>query len=159
NMMVYRNQDLTSLDLSLSQLQIVSLQLQAYWNAPWYTTLMGAVERAFTIPFHIAASLLVLQVFTRRQGRQQIGWLALAILYHAFVDAAVVFIARQWGVILAEAALGILALLAVAIIFRLRQAEPVPTNVPAEATVVKLPVYSPTPVEETSENLEDTRYQ
>ena len=159
NMMVYRNQDLSRLNLTINQLQIASQQLQAYWNAPWYMTLLGAVERVFTIPFHIAASLLVLQVFTRHEGHQQIRWLLAAILYHAFADAAGVFVARQWGAYIAEAALGLLAVLAVIIIFAFRRAEPELPLPPSKTVVVKLPDFKPTPIEESSDNLEKTRYQ
>ena len=159
NMMAYRNSDLSSLNLTLDQLQIANQQLQAYWSAPWYSTLLGAVERLFTIPFHIAASVLVLQVFTRRQGHQQLKWLGLAILYHAFADAAAVFIAREWGVYVSEAVLGGLAVVAVVIIFALRQPEPEPiTPIPESVSHQPLP-FTPTPMEETSDNLENTRYQ
>jgi uncharacterized membrane protein YhfC len=159
NMMAYRNLDLSSLNLALDQLEIAHQQLQAYWSAPWYATLLGALERIFTIPFHIAASVLVLQVFNRLRTHQQPGWLGLAILYHAFVDASTVFIARQWGVYTAEAVLGGQAVLAIWIIFRLRQPEPEPPALPSEPIVVKSPVSITAPIEETSDNLEKTRYQ
>lgn len=75
NLMVYKNADLSKLNITLDQLAVARAQIQAYWNAPWYATLLGAVERLFTIPFHIAASVIVLQVFTRIPGRQRFGWL------------------------------------------------------------------------------------
>src|SRR4030042_3288911 len=93
NLMAYRNLDLSALNLTPDQINII----QTYWSGPWYATLLSAVERIFTIPFHIMASVLVLQVFTRRPGRQQFGWLALAIFLHTLMDASVVFIAGQWG--------------------------------------------------------------
>jgi len=157
NMVAYRNVDLSRFYSSLNQLQIATQQLQGYWDAPWYANLMGAVERMFTIPFHIAASVLVLQVFTRRHGQQRIAWLGLAILYHAFVDASAYFVFRQWGVYPSEALLGILAVVAVIIIFVLRQPEP-PPLVP-ELPASEKPVFTPTSIEETSENLDNTRYQ
>ena len=51
NLMAYRNIDLSKLNLTLDQLATARQQIQSYWNAPWYATLLGAVERAFTIPF------------------------------------------------------------------------------------------------------------
>jgi len=128
-----------------------------YWSVPWYNTLLPTVERVFSIPFHIMASVLVSQVFTRRPGHQQFGWLGLAILLHALMDASAVFIASQFGGYAAEAMLGVLAVLDVIIIFALRKSEPLvssplpPSDVP--------PVFAPAPVEETSENLENSRYQ
>jgi hypothetical protein len=44
--------------------------------------LLGAWERLWTIPLHVALSVLVLQVFLRGSLR----WLGLAILAHTLVD-------------------------------------------------------------------------
>jgi uncharacterized membrane protein YhfC len=159
NLMAYRNLDLNFLNLTPDQLGIALQQIQSYWSAPWYATLLGAVERIFTIPFHIVASVLVLQVFTRRPGHQQLWWLGLAILYHALMDASVVFIAGHWGVYTAEAVLGAMAVLDLLIIFALRQPEPEPTISPLFLTPNEPPVFTATPVEETSENLENSRFQ
>jgi uncharacterized membrane protein YhfC len=159
NMMAYRNADLNALNLSPDQLSIFRQQLLAYWNIPWYTSLFGAVERIFTIPFHIMASVMVLQVFTRRPGKQQLGWLLLAILLHTLMDASAVFIASRWGVYIAEITLGILAILDIIIIFALRQPEPEPTEPPSISSSGKASVFTPLPIEETSDNLEKTRYQ
>jgi uncharacterized membrane protein YhfC len=159
NLMAYRNVDLTSLNLSPEQLAATTQAVQAYWSAPWYATLLGAVERAFTIPFHIAASVIVLQVFTRRPGHQQPGWLVLAIFLHMVMDASAVIIASQWGVYATEAVLGVLAILDIAIIFALRQPEPEPPNVLSPPIGVEPAPIPLTPVEETSDNLENTRYQ
>jgi uncharacterized membrane protein YhfC len=159
NLMAYRNMDLSKLNLTLDQLAIARQQIQNYWNAPWYTTLLGAVERTFTIPFHIAASVIVLQAFTRHPGHQQLGWLGLAIFYHALMDASIVFIAGQWGGYAAEAVLGVMALLDIFIIFALRQPEQEPpVSLPQQPSDVPR-VFIPTSVKETSENLENTRYQ
>ena len=159
NLMAYRNIDMSKLNLTLDQLAIARQQVQSYWNAPWYATLLGAVERLFTIPFHIAASVIVLQVFTRRLGRQQFGWLGLAILYHALMDASVVFVAGNWGGYAAEAFLVGFAILDIMIIFALRQPESEPIGPPSTLPLDKTPVFTPLPLEESSDNLEDTRYQ
>jgi uncharacterized membrane protein YhfC len=159
NLMAYRNLDLSKLNLTLDQLATARLQIQNYWNAPWYATLLGAVERAFTIPFHIAASVIVLQVFTHRPGHQQLRWLALAIFYHALMDASIVFIAGQWGGYAAEAVLGVTALLDIFIIFALLKQEPQSVIIPPPLPPDEPPVFIPNPVGETSENLEKTRYQ
>jgi uncharacterized membrane protein YhfC len=159
NMMAYRNLDLANLNLTPENLEIALKQLQVYWSLPWYGSLLGAVERIFTIPFHIAASVLVLQVFTRRPGRQQLGWLVLAILYHAIIDASAVIVASRWGGYAAEAMLGISAILAIIIIFALRQPEPEPETPIIIPYAEEPPSFTPSPVEETSDNLEQTRYQ
>jgi uncharacterized membrane protein YhfC len=159
NLMVYRNIDLSKLNLTLDQLAAARIQIQSYWNAPWYTSLFGALERGFTIPFHIAASVLVLQVFTRRPGHQRLGWLALAIFYHTLLDASAVFIARQWNAYWAEAVFAVFAVVDIFIIFALRQPEPEPAEAALKSHPIDQPGFTPTQVEETSENLENTRFQ
>jgi uncharacterized membrane protein YhfC len=156
NMIAVRNSNLSNLNLTPENLAIAQQQIQMYWSIPWYDTLLGAVERIFTMPFHIMASVLVLQVFTRRPGHQQIGWLGLAILFHALMDASAVFIASQLSGYVAEAILGGLALIDIIIIFALRKPEAESPPLPPS---VAPPVFTPTPMEETSENLEKTRYQ
>ncbi|MFZ2098418.1 MAG: YhfC family glutamic-type intramembrane protease [Anaerolineales bacterium] len=157
NMVVLRNSDLSNLNLTPDQLEITRQQVQAYWSTPWYDTLFGAIERAFTIPFHMMASVLVLQVFTRRPGQQRFGWLGLAILLHTMMDASAVFIAGQWSGYAAEAMLAILAIVDIIIIFALRQPEPTITPPAIEAN--QPPTFMPEPVEETPENLDKTRFQ
>ena len=159
NMVAYRNIDLGSLNLIPERLSLVSQQLDQYWNLPWYDSLFGALERMFTIPFHIAASVLVLQVFTHSPGKQQFRWLVYAILLHTLMDASAVFISNQWGIYLAELFLGLMAIFDIFIIFALRQPEPItaPNEVPYVPTLP--PAFTPGPVQETSENLENTRYQ
>ncbi len=159
NLMAYRNIDMSNLNLTLDQLATARLQIQSYWNAPWYATLLGAVERTFTIPFHIMASVVVLQVFTRRPGHQMFRWLGLAIFLHALMDASAVVISNQWGAFAAEAAFGILAILDIIIIFALRQPEPEPVEPPSLSPSVSPAVFTPPSIEETSDNLENTRYQ
>jgi uncharacterized membrane protein YhfC len=159
NMAALRNSDLSNLNLAPDQLEITRQQIQAYWNVAWYDTLFGAIERAFTIPFHIMASVVVLQVFTWHPGKQRFSWLGLAIVLHTLMDASVVFIAGQWGGYAAEAVLGILAVFEIIIIFVLRQPEREPPAVPVDEGANPPPKYSPETIEETAENLEKTRYQ
>jgi len=159
NMIALRHANLSMLNLAPDQLAVVQQQVQQYWSTPWFSTFIPFLERVFTIPFHIMASVLVLQVFTRRPGRQQFGWLGLAVLLHTFMDGSAVFIANQWNVYIAEAVLGGLAILDVIIIFALRQPEPQAADTaPPQPTIGALP-FTPKPVEETIENLEKTRYQ
>jgi uncharacterized membrane protein YhfC len=157
NMMAYQNSNLSNLNLTPDQLSVARQQIQMYWSLPWYDSLLGVLERIFTIPFHIAASVLVLQVFTRKPGHQQLWWLILAILYHAIMDASAVFIAGQWGGYAAEAILGVMAVLDIFIIFALRQPEPIaPLPLP---NANEPSIFTPAQIEETSDNLEKTRYQ
>jgi uncharacterized membrane protein YhfC len=159
NMVAVRHADLTKLNLAPDQIDIARQQIQTYWNLPWYISMFGALERIFTIPFHIMASVLVLQVFTRRPGQQQLGWLGLAILLHTLMDASAVFIATQWGGYAAEAVLGGLAILDIVIVFTLRQPEPLPDDPTMHSGPQAPPIFTPEPINETPENLDKTRYQ
>lgn len=68
--------------LPASQRVLAAQQLAALNAVPAWTTLLAAWERLWTLPFHIAMSVVVLQVFVRRQ----FFWLWLAIALHALVD-------------------------------------------------------------------------
>jgi uncharacterized membrane protein YhfC len=159
NMLVVRNADLTTLFSQPLQLFMAHQQVQAYWQLPWYDTLFGALERIFTIPFHIMASILVVQVFTRKPGHPQLAWLGLAILLHTLMDASAVFIAAKWSGYATEAVLGGLAIIDIFIIFALRQPEPEPTRSISPPALNPPPVFTPKPIEETTENLDKTRFQ
>ena len=159
NLVAVRNADLSKMNLTPDQLLAAQQQIQAYWSIPWYDTLFGALERIFTIPFHIMASVVVLHIFTRHPGQRQFVWLGLAIFLHAMMDTSATFIATQWSPYAAEAVLGGLAVIDIFIIFALRQPEP-PDTEPKTPLTPKMPaVFTPAPLEESSENLEKTRYQ
>lgn len=122
-MLALRGQDLTSLlgnRMNAAQIQALQTQVNAYWSAPWTATILGAVERAFTIPVQIALSAIVLQAFVRGQFR----WVWLAIGWHALVDAASVIASNRIGIYWTEAVIGLMALISLAILFALRRAEP-----------------------------------
>lgn len=158
-MLAIRGTDLSTL-VPAEQLTLAQQQVSAYWSAPWGLTLMGAVERAFTIPFHIACSVIVLQVIQRKQMR----WLLLAIAYHTFLNASIAFLAWSllqaypWGSYAVESLLGLTVLLDLFIIFKLRTPEPeeafeTPSPLPDPVTALSL-----SEIPETPESLDNTRY-
>jgi len=63
--LLYMNADLTTI-VPADQVELAAAQLEAYWSLPWYLAIMGAVERVGAICIHLSASILVLQVFSRR---------------------------------------------------------------------------------------------
>ncbi|MEI2709429.1 MAG: YhfC family glutamic-type intramembrane protease [Chitinophagaceae bacterium] len=60
-------------------------------DAPAGTLLLGAVERVFAIAAHLAMSLLVLQVFLRRN----IAWLFASIGFHTLLNMVAVIAASR----------------------------------------------------------------
>jgi uncharacterized membrane protein YhfC len=116
----YRYKDMSTV-VSPDQLAQAQQQITSFWSIPWPMSLLGAVERLFTIPCQIALAVLVLQAFTRKK----FYWVGLAVLYHAILDASTVYLsslwnAYSWGVYAIEGVIGIFALISIAIIFLLR---------------------------------------
>ena len=148
-----RNADLSRI-IPPEQLAQTQQSIQAYWSATWYDSMLGAVERLFSITVQVGLAILVLQAFTRGHIR----WVWAAVLFHALVDFASVYSIAHWGPYLTEALVGVFALTSIAIIFVLRQPEPEPSSpepIPPPDTVQPIHLH---PIEETPENLEKTRY-
>jgi uncharacterized membrane protein YhfC len=149
-----QNVDLNTLGLSAEQLAALQKQIAEYWSAPWYASLLGAVERAFALCFHLSAAIMVLQVFRRRN----ILWLAAAILWHTVTNAIAVYVSQTWGIYAAEAVIAGVAVMSLGLVFALRGREPVaaPTVAAASPAIQPLTI---TPVEVSKEKLDETRYQ
>ena len=133
NMAVARRMDLAAQGLTGERLALAQQQITAYWSAPWYMALMGAVERLFAIVIQVSLAVLVLQVFTRDDWR----WLVVAIGYHLAVDAmAVAGLQSGWPVLVIEATIVPFVLVSLAIIFGLRpRGEPLAPPDPQPALV------------------------
>lgn len=113
---------------------------------PIWSPLLGAWERLWTLPVHIALSVMVLQVFRRNN----LGWLWLAILAHAIVDFTAVIVVQVLGAslgvsLLVEGIVAIFGLVAIWIIWRLRDhdnsshAAESPTEPPVSTAAVENP--------------------
>jgi len=156
-MAILRNMDLSTL-FSGDKLDLARQQVQAYWSASWYDSLIGAVERLFTIPVQVCLSALVLQTFSRKQW----FWVWLAVLFHALTDGMALILVHYLNVYWTETIIGGFAILGLVIIFNLRQAEsmtPAAAITPSQTSFEGSTGFIPKPVEETNENLENTRYQ
>ena len=156
NMSISRGMDLTTL-VPAEQLALAQQQVEAYWSATWYDSLLGALERVFAIMFHLSASLLVLQAFLRKN----IAWVWLSVGWHALINAVAVYTAGTGSVYLTELLIGILSVAGLSIaLLTLRRGLPedeilLPEEPAAPSQPIPLP---PADLPETSENLEDTRY-
>ena len=156
-MLIVRGMDISTL-VTPDKVELAKAQIQAYWSAPWYMTMLGALERLFTIPLHLACSVLVLQAFARKK----FWWVGLAILYHALADGVAVFVSQiGFSALAIEGIIGIFAIVSMVIIFALRQPEPLsvvegPDSVLAPISTLE---FKPGLVDETDENLDKTRYQ
>ncbi len=146
---------LKSVDLAqvvpAQQLAAAQEQVAAFWATPWYLTLMGALERVFALLFHLTASLMVLQVFLRRQLR----WLGLAIIWHTLLDGIAVAASGLGNIFVVEGAVAAFSLFTLGILWYLRRITPDAPSYAAPDAPASLPV---TPVEPL-EDLERSRYQ
>lgn len=156
-----RGQDVRNL-ISVEQatpevLALAQVQIEAYWSQPWTMSLLGVVERFFALPIHLACSLLVMQVFTRRQVR----WLGLSIALHTAGNATALTLLggpwknQPWGAYAVEGVIGLFALFSLGIIKMLYQPEPQPAELPPLAPIqpIAIPV-----IEIQAEDIEKTRY-
>jgi uncharacterized membrane protein YhfC len=150
-LLALRDVDLATL-VPPDQLEVAKAQVELYWSLPWYGALLGAIERAFAICFHLSATVLVLQAFRRKN----ILWLGAAIAWHTLLDAVAVFASHTWSIYVAEALIGILGLLSLVIVFALRETSEIPDETGPDWEVLTLDEIE---VEEISiDNLEDSRY-
>jgi uncharacterized membrane protein YhfC len=115
----YRNADLSKL-ISPGQLDLARAQLEAYWTAPWYAALMGALERSLAIVVQISLAVLVFQAVIE----QKRVWLAAAILWHTIIDSLAVLGLQYLGVYLTEGVLAIFAGISFYAIIFLRKRQP-----------------------------------
>ena len=145
-----RDADL-SVQIPADQLVLAKMQIETYWSLPWYAALLGTVERVAAISFHISASVLVLQVFRRKN----MFWLFLAIGWHTLLDAVAVFGMQTWGMYVTEALIVCMGILSVIIVFLLREPVSAPDDelLPEIEEIIFIENQKPS-----LENLEDSRY-
>ncbi len=152
----YRNADLAEL-VSPDQLEVARAQIEAYWTAPWYAAILGAVERSLAIVIQISLSVLVFQAVIRRK----VAWLILAVGWHTVVDALAVFGLQRWNVYIIEGLLAILAGISLWMILILRNKQPEEEGavyVRADALPMPPPSSTPMRTDLSKERLDDSRY-
>ncbi len=132
------------------QLALVDEQFAAYWDTPLLLNLLGAAERSFALMLHLSLSVMVMRVFTHNNRL----WLVAAIAWHALVDAIAVVAITQISVVATEAIVAVLGGISLAIIFLLKESDPVP----AEKLRAPTTEFEPKPVQVTEEKLDGSRY-
>ena len=99
-------------------------QIQAIAAQPVWAALLGSWERLWTLPVHVACSVLVLQVFRRHS----LVWLWIAIAAHSLVDLTSVGLAQALGSslstsLLVEGVIAVFGVIALWIVFLFRDPE------------------------------------
>jgi uncharacterized membrane protein YhfC len=128
NMSLFRNAD-PSYFGSADQAAAFQAVINTFWSAPWYSTLLGILERLFALAVQICFALLVLQTFVRRQR----FWVWLAVGFHTLTYAITLIAQNLLSIYFADAIMGIFAILSIVIIFALKRSEVVPT-IPVDAS-------------------------
>ena len=93
NVVILERMDPRQLGLDDATLATTRSQLDAFHAAGVLPHVLGALERLCTIPFHIAASTLVMRAVVEKRLR----WLVVALAYHAITDGMIVPIGRAFG--------------------------------------------------------------
>jgi uncharacterized membrane protein YhfC len=110
-----RNADLATI-FTADKLSDATKYVTTYWSKPWYNALAEAVRCALTLPIQLACSLLVLQVFLRKQYR----WLGYAIGWHTLASTPLFYINSETYVYLPLIFLAVATLGSLGIIKRLQ---------------------------------------
>ncbi len=155
-MLAYRSTDLTGL-VPPDQISLAQAQIAGYWALPWQAALLGAVERAATLPLHIALSVLILLAIVRRQA----GWWLAAVAWHTAANAVALVSLAYLGMYATEGLLLLNAGSAVYLTLRLRWLLPAvdpapPPRSPAEGN--DLPATPSLPQGPSVEGIESSRY-
>lgn len=137
--------------VSPGQIGVAQAQLAAYWNMPWHTALLGAVERVAALCFHVSASVIVLQAFRRKN----LVWLGIAVIWHTLLDAIAVFGIQTWGIYATEACVAVFGGLSVWLVILLRDE----ASAGAGLEPLAVPEISRVDFEVTSDELDDSRYR
>lgn len=116
NMVVMRNMDLSTLGIPADQMELAKQQVAAFWESPAYMGLLGLLERACALCLHISLSVMVLYSVAYKKP----AWFWLAMLWHAFVDAAAVYLLPFIGAVAVEGVVTVTAILSLVILFWLR---------------------------------------
>ena len=133
-----------------AQMPALMQQLEMF-NLPWHMVILGAVERVFAISAHLAMSLLVMQVFIRKQHR----WLFFSILWHTGLNATAVVGITLWNAYITELLIGIWGLASIGIIFWLKTPEPVE---PEQDPLPAVGSAEPREMAVTADMLDQSRY-
>jgi len=118
NMVMVKNTDLSTI-VTPEQLPYAQAQVNAFWSAPWYTTLNDVIQQLFTLPVQIALALVVLQTFIRKQWY----WLIIAIMAHTLFEASRVVAQNLLSPLLANLVFVGFGLASIAVILAFRISE------------------------------------
>jgi uncharacterized membrane protein YhfC len=116
NMVALQNADLSTMGIPAEQLALAQQQVTAFWASPAYMGFIGLLERVFAVCLHLLLSSMVLYSVAYKKP----VWFWIALLWHAFVDAAAVYLMPLIGALGVEGVVAVMALVSLGILFGLR---------------------------------------
>lgn len=152
-----RSVDGTALGLPEAAVRQVQAAQGAYWSTPATMPLLAGFERLCAIALQISMAVLVMRAVTRRN----LVWLLAAIGLHTAIDFWAVWAMQTLGITWTEAGLVPLALFAVWLIWRLREAPPALEPAPAASPMPTAADLAPRALspEELARRAEASRYE
>lgn len=117
-----RNADLSAFGVPPEQFELVKQKVAEFWSVPAYLAFVGLVERIFAIGIQLSLTGMVLYSVAFKKP----VWFWIALLWHSFVDAILVYLAATIDQTIAvkiltiEAVVGICAAISLGILYRLR---------------------------------------
>jgi len=131
NLVVMKNTDLSAMGIPADQLELAKQQVAVFWESPAYMGLLGLLERVCAVSLHISLSVMVLYSVVYKKP----AWFWLAILWHAFVDAAAVYLMPVIGAVAVEGVVAATAIVSLVILFGLRPKFVKPDEPQAQADI------------------------
>lgn len=117
NMVVMKNAtDLSAFNIPADQAELAKQQIAAFWSTPVYMAFLALIERVFAICLHLSLSVMVLYSVAYKKPM----WFWLALLWHAVVDGATVYLNPALGTLGTEALVGVLAAVSLVILFKMK---------------------------------------
>ena len=99
NVLVIERVGADHLGLDAAASALAGQQIDLFREAGALPHMLGALERLSTIPFHVAASTLVMRSVVSRR----VSWLLVAIAFHAISDGLLIPISTHFGTVVTEA--------------------------------------------------------
>lgn len=101
--------------VSTNEVQYMLYQIEQFWTTPWVNGLLPGVERVIAMSLQIFLSTLVWKAVVDRS----FIWFALAVIYHAVVDALAVYLGGiGWGYWAIEGVLALFLVLNIYLLYR-----------------------------------------
>jgi len=129
SMIAMRNADPSAFGIPADQVELAKQQVAAYWSTPVFMAFLGLIERVFAVCLHLSLSVMVLYSVAFKIP----AWFWTALLWHAFVDAAAVYLLPIVGAVAVEGIIGLTAVISLFILFRMRilfvDAEPIQAQI------------------------------